>query len=53
MNNAAYGKTMKKLRKRMNVKLVSNKKDYSKWASKPSHISHKVFDSDLVAIRKK
>ena len=37
---------------RIDVKLVSNKKDYLKWTSKPSYMSHKLFDKDLVAIRK-
>ena len=31
MNNAVY---------RIDVKLVSNKKDYLKWTSKPSYMSH-------------
>ena len=52
MNNAVYGKTIKNLRNRIDVKLVSNKKCYLKWTSKPSYISHKIFDNDLVAIRK-
>ena len=52
MNNAVYGKTMENLRNRIDVKLVSNKRDYLKWTSKLSYMSHKVFDNDLVAIRK-
>ena len=52
MNNAVYGKTMENLRNRINVKLVSNKKDYLKWTSKPSYMSHKIFNNDLVVIRK-
>ena len=52
MNNVVYGKTMENLRNRIDVKLVSNKKDYLKWTSKPSYMSHKIFDNDLVAIRK-
>ena len=34
MNHAAYRKTMENLRNRIDVKLVSNKKDYLKWTSK-------------------
>ena len=42
MNNAEYRKTMENLRNRNDVKLVSNKKkNYLKWTSKPSYISHK------------
>ena len=52
MNNAVYGKIMENLRNRIDVKLVSNKKDYLKWTSKPSYMSHKVFDNDLVIMRK-
>ena len=51
MNNAVYGKTMENIRNRIDVKLVSNKKTL-KWASKPSYMSSKIFDNDLVAIRK-
>ena len=52
ISNAVYGKTVENLRKRIDVKLVSNKKDYLKWTSKPSYMAHKIFDNDLVAIRK-
>ena len=52
MNNAVYGKTMENLKNRIDVKLVSNKKDYLKWTSKPSYMSYKIFDNELVTIRK-
>ena len=52
MNNAIYGKTMENLRNRIDVKLVSNKKEYLKWTSKPSYMSHKIFDIELVVIHK-
>ena len=41
LNNAVYSKTMANLRNRIDVKLLSNEKDYLNWTSKPSHISHK------------
>ena len=53
MSNAVYGKTMENLRNKIDVKLVSNKKYYLKWTSKPSYMSHKVFGNNLVTIRKK
>ena len=43
---------MENLRNRIDVKLASNKKDYLKWTSKPSYMSYKICDNDLVAIRK-
>ena len=52
MNSAVYGKTKENLRNTIDVELVSNKKDYLKCTSKPSNMSHKIFDNDLVAIRK-
>ena len=43
---------MEKLRNIINVKLVSNQKDYLKCTSKPNHMSHKIFRNSLVAIHK-
>ena len=51
MNNATYGKTMENLRNRINVKLVNNEKEYLTCTSKPSYMSHKIFDNNLVAKR--
>ena len=53
INNAVYGKTMKKLRKKIDGKLVRNEKDYLKLTSKPSYMSQKIFDYDFVEIEKK
>ena len=53
MNNAVHRKTMENVRNRIDLKLVNNKKDYLKYASKPSYMSHKIFDINLVAIRKR
>ena len=52
MNNAVYRKAMEDLRNRIHVKLVSNKKDFSKWTAKESYILHKTVYNGLVAIRK-
>ena len=43
---------MKNIMNRVDVKLVSNKKSYLKWTSKPRDISQKIFDNNLVAISK-
>ena len=52
MNNAIYGRTMENLGNRIDVKLVNNEKDYLKYTSKPSYMSHKIFDNNLVALSK-
>ena len=52
MNNSVFGKTMENLRKRQNIKLVTDKEQLSKWASRPSFISSKIFNEDLVAVHK-
>ena len=36
MKNSVYGKTIKNLRNRIDVKLVSSKKGFLNWTSKPS-----------------
>ena len=43
---------MEDLRNRVDVKLVNNGKDSLKCTSKPSYMSHKILDNDLVAILK-
>ena len=50
MINSIYGKTMKNLRKRINVRLVNNEKDFSKYTSRPTHITHKIFGKNYAAI---
>ena len=52
MNSSVYVKTMENLRNRVDVKFVSNKKDYLKRTSQPSYMSHKIFDNDLLVIHK-
>ena len=38
MSNAMYGNNVENLRKRIDVRPVSNEKDYLKWTSKPSYM---------------
>ena len=52
MNNVVYRKLMESLRNTIDLKLVSNKKNYLKWTSKRSYMPHKIFDIDLIEIRK-
>ena len=52
MANSVYGKTMENLRKRINVRLVNNKKDFFKYTSRPTHITHKIFGKNYAAIYK-
>ena len=51
-NNDIYEKTIEHLWNRADVNLVNNERNYLKCTSKTSHISQKVFNNDLVVIRK-
>ena len=50
LNNAAYGKTMENMRKRMKVRVTTTEKDYIKYASRTTFINHKIYDKDFVVI---
>ena len=52
MISSVCGKIMEKIRKRINVGLVNNEKDFLKYTSRPTHITHKVFDKSYAAIHK-
>ena len=52
LNNAVFGKTMENLRKRVEVKLVTNEKQLMKLTSKPTYVSSKIFNDNLVAVHK-
>jgi hypothetical protein len=53
MNNAVFGKTMKNLRKRVNVMLVSDKTKLIKLTTRPSFDSFRIFSEDLAAVSMK
>ena len=52
MNNSVFGKTMENLRKRVDVKLVTDKKKLDKLTSKPTYASSKIFYENLMAVHK-
>ena len=50
MINSVYGKTIENLRKRINVRLLNNEKDFSKYTSRSTHITNETFDKNYAAI---
>ena len=50
--NSVYGKTIENGRKRVNVKSLNKEKDYLKIVSRPSFVSQKILDKNLVAVYK-
>lgn len=52
MNNSVFGKTMENLRKRLDVRLVSDEDKLKKLTSSPTFTSLKIFNEDLVAVKK-
>ena len=53
LNNAVYGKTMENMRKRIKIRIIKNKKDFIKYASRPTYINHNIFGKRLVPIHEK
>ena len=52
MNNSVFGKTMENIRKRVDVRLVTNEKKLLKMTAKPTYVSSKIFNENLVAVHK-
>ena len=52
MNNSVFGKTMENLCKRAGVRLVTDEKKLLKLTSKPTHVSSKIFNENLLAVHK-
>ena len=52
MNNSVFGKTMENLRKWVDVRPVTNEKKLDKQTSKPTIVSSKIFNENLMAVHK-
>ena len=50
MINSVFGKVVENLRNRMNVRFVNNKKDFLKYTSKPTYVTHKLFNKNFAAV---
>ena len=52
MNNSVFSKTMENLHKRVDGRLVTNEKKLLKLTSKPTYVSSKIFNKNLVTVHK-
>ena len=52
MNNSVFGKTMENLHKQVDVGLVTNEKKLDKLTAKPTYVSSKIFNENLMAVHK-
>ena len=52
MNNSVFGKTMENLRKQVGVRPVTDEKKLDKLTSKPTYVSSKIFNENLMAVHK-
>ena len=52
MNNSMFEKTMENIRKRVDVRLVTDQKKLSKLVSKRMYVNSKIFNEDIVGVHK-
>ena len=52
LNNCIYGKSIENARKKINVKLVNDKKKYQKIVNKPNFMSQEIIDKNFVAVHR-
>ena len=51
-NNSVFGETVENIRKRVDVRLVTDQKKLSKLVSRPTYVYSKIFNEDVVAVHK-
>ena len=49
-NNCIYGKSIENPRKKINIKLLNDRKKYLKIVNKPNSLSQKIIDKNFEAI---
>ena len=52
MNNSVFGKTMENLCKKVDIRQVTNEKKLDKLTAKPTYVSSKIFNENLMAVHK-
>ena len=52
MNNSVFGKTMENIRRRVDIRLVTDEEKLLKYTNKPTYVSSKIFNENLVAVHK-
>ena len=52
MNNSVFGKTMENIRKRVDVRLVTDPNKYARLVSKPTFVANKIINEDMVIVHK-
>ena len=53
MNNSVFGKTMENIENRVDIRLVSDRKEAIKLTAKPNYDRHTIFDENLIAVHMK
>ena len=52
MNNSVFSKTMENLHKQVDIRLVTDEKKLDKFTAKPTYVSSKIFNENLMAVHK-
>ena len=50
MNNSVFGRTLKNIRNKVDIRLISSDKVAQKLAAKPTYDRYTIFDENLIAV---